>query len=79
MENEIIPQNEMINENRIIRNYGITSNQFEKNNTLSKEEKNRFIQEFIKEIFNKLECKEEIFVIDRFEEDIAVCENRETR
>ncbi len=79
MENEIIPQNEMINENRIIRNHGITSNQFEKNNTLSKEEKNRFIQEFIKEIFNKLESKEETFVIDRFEEDIAVCENRENR
>ena len=79
MENEIIPQNEMINENRIIRNHGITSNQFEKNNILSKEEKNRFIQEFIKEIFNKLECKGETFVIDRFEEDIAVCENRENR
>ena len=39
-------------------------------------EKGNFIQEFIEKITHKLE-QEKILVIDRFEGDFAVCEDRE--
>ena len=63
--------------NRNIKNYGTTSNNIGVNNILDKKEKERFIQEFIKQIFQKIN-KEIILVVDRFEGNIAVCEDRET-
>ena len=63
--------------NRNIKNYGTTSNNIGVNNILAKKEKERFIQEFIKQIFQKIN-KEIILVVDRFEGNIAVCEDRET-
>lgn len=63
--------------NRNIKNYGTTSNNIGVNNILDKKEKERFIQEFIKQIFQKIN-KEIILVVDRFEGNIAVCEDRKT-
>ena len=84
---EIMPQDEMGYPNKIIKNHAKTSNQIGMNNKLTKEEKNKFVQEFIADLFRKLENKpeitedieEKIIVIDRFEGDLAVCENRNTR
>lgn len=73
--------NKLINKDKVIKNHATTNDKIGINNRLKKEEKDKFIQEFIQEIFQRLEkCKkEDIFVIDRFEGDWAVCENRETR
>lgn len=60
MGNEIIPQNETINQNRTIKNHAITNGHIGINNKLNNEEKNRFIHEFIAEIFSKLESKESL-------------------
>lgn len=46
-------------------------------NDVQVDKKRSLIQEFINSIKLKLE-KEKILVIDRFEDDIAVCENRNT-
>ena len=40
--------------------------------------KNKEIIEFQKELSNKLNNMEEKFTIDRFEDDFAICENRNT-
>ena len=47
-------------------------------NNMYTEEKNNCIQEFINTIKLKLE-KEKILVVDRFEEDFAVCEDRNSK
>ena len=47
-------------------------------NNMYTEEKNNCIQEFINTIKLKLE-KEKILVVDRFEEDFAVCEDRSSK
>ena len=76
-------------EPRVIRNSARTTATLGTNNTLKHNEKNRFIRSFISKIFqklnseennnSKLELKEEInevYVIDRFEGNYAICENR---
>lgn len=71
-----------IEDNRKIKNHAVTSKKIGVSNSLNKEEKYRFMQEFMSQVFRKLEnnkLNEETLVIDRFEEDIAVCENRETQ
>ena len=65
------------NTNRILKNHGVTSDSIGVNNKLTKEEKGKFVQEFIKQLFQKLE-EEKILVVDRFEGNIVVCENRES-
>lgn len=47
-------------------------------NNMYTEEKNNCIQEFINAIKLKFE-KEKILVVDRFEEDFAVCEDRSSK
>lgn len=76
--NELKVDNVWINGNRIIKNYGTTSNNIGINNKLPKKEKEKIVQKFIEQIAQKLD-KEEIFVVDRFEGHIAVCENNTTR
>lgn len=76
MENEI-QTNFEFNFNRTIKNYPTTDKNIGATNILTKEEKEKFVQEFLKQIAKKLE-KERILVIDRFEGNIAVCEDRET-
>lgn len=39
---------------------------------------NREIEQFQKELSNKLNNMEEKYTIDRYENDIAICENRDT-
>lgn len=76
---------------KTIKNSPRTSDNIGINNTLSHDEKNKYIQSFIAQLFSKLntnkiiennDLKEElnaIYVIDRFEGNYAVCENRETQ
>lgn len=47
-------------------------------NTIGGALKNSEIEEFQKELSNKLKNMEERFTIDRFENDLAICENRAT-
>lgn len=76
---------------KTIKNSAKTSDNIGVNNTLSHSEKNKYVQSFITQLFNRLNInkkieeenmlKEEleiIYVIDRFEGNYAVCENRET-
>ena len=68
--------------NRNIKNHCKTSQNLGINNKLTANDRDRLMQSFMKKIFEKLEefqNKEQLLVIDRFEENIAVCENRETR
>lgn len=76
---------------KTIKNSPRTSDNIGINNTLSHDEKNKYVQSFIAQLFSKLntnkiiennDLKEElnaIYVIDRFEGNYAVCENRETQ
>ncbi len=77
-ENKLTSKSKLEVENKIIKNHGTTTNNIGINNQLTKQEKEKFVQEFIKKIAQKLN-KEKIFIIDRFEGNLAVCENRETR
>ena len=67
---------------RLIKNHGSTTNEIGVNNKLTKEEKNKLIQDLIKKLFskvdNKLEQQQKTYTIDRFEYPYAVCENRDT-
>lgn len=75
--NENASESNLEVKNRTIKNHAITN----KNigiNTLTKEQKEKFVQEFLMDIQHKLE-KEKTLVVDRFEGNIAVCENRDTR
>ena len=80
-------------EGKTIKNSAKTSDNIGVNNTLSHSEKNKHVQSFITQLFNKLNLNkkieensslsqeqqlETIYIIDRFEENFAVCENRET-
>ena len=55
----------------------INNNNNLENNNLNEKLKAQ-IRGFISEISNKINQKDEILVIDRFEGDFAVCENRNT-
>jgi ABC-type sugar transport system ATPase subunit len=79
-------------EPRVIRNSARTTATLGTNNTLKHNEKNRFIRSFISKIFQKLNSEEnnnselklkeeinEVYVIDRFEGNYAICENRSTK
>ena len=78
-------------ETRKIKNYAKTSRDIGGCNTLTKNEKNRHIQSFISQLFSKLKPENSIddtisndeidivYIIDRFEGNYAVCENRETK
>lgn len=49
----------------------------ERNNDLEIEKENRnWISSFIKQLTERLQKMDEILVVDRIEDDIAVCENR---
>lgn len=69
--------------NRNVKNQGKTSSNIGINNKLTSNDRNRLMQSFMKKIFEKLEefkkDEQQILVIDRFEGDLAVCENRETK
>lgn len=79
-------------EGKTIKNLAKTSNNIGVNNTLRFSEKNKHVQSFITQLFNKLnhhrtmeenslkqgQDSEIVYVIDRFEGDFAICENRET-
>lgn len=49
----------------------------EKNEKIDLEKSN--LKSFLKEIESKIQKMKEVLVIDRFEEDFAICENRETK
>jgi hypothetical protein len=79
-----------ISDVKSLKNKAKTINCENSNNRISKNEKVKLIQELISKVFenvcdtnisekNKIENKEEIYVIDRFEGNYAVCENRETK
>lgn len=78
---------------RLIKNFGVTSTTLGIDNKITKNEKNKLIHDLIRKTFTKLEedninnnetalpqtlDTEIIYVIDRFEGNFAVCENRET-
>ena len=60
-----------------IKNTAKTINCENTNNRIYKEEKEKLIQALIAKAFENMQ--EITYVIDRFEENYAVCENRETR
>ena len=64
-----------------LKNHGVTSTELGRNNKLSKNEKDKFIQNLIKKLFGKISepvIKEYHYTVDRFEHNYAVCENRDT-
>lgn len=64
-----------------LKNHGVTSAELGRNNKLSKNEKDKFIQNLIKKLFEKISepvIKEYHYTVDRFEHNYAVCENRDT-
>ena len=78
---------------RLIKNFGVTSTTLGIDNKITKNEKNKLIHDLIRKTFTKLDedninnnettlpqtlDTEIIYVIDRFEGNFAVCENRET-
>ncbi|MCR5146304.1 MAG: DUF3006 domain-containing protein [Clostridia bacterium] len=76
---------------KTLKNSAKTSDNIGVSNTLSHSEKNKYVQSFITQLFNKLNINKKIeeenslkdeleiiYVIDRFEGNYAVCENRET-
>lgn len=77
--------------NKTIKNKAISNNKIGINNRLTKDEKDNLIRDLIKRVFeqqynesNQLndiekQYEEGTYVIDRFEGDYAVCENRENR
>lgn len=78
-----INQNEANYSNKNIKNHCKTDSKIGINNRLTKNEKNKLMQNFMEKIFEKLEDlqknHQQILVVDRFEENIAVCEDRETK
>ena len=69
-----------ISSNKSIKNHGITNENLARNNKLTKSEKEKFIQCLIKKVFEKMDkisITECTYVIDRFEQNYAVCENRD--
>ena len=64
-----------------LKNHGVTSAELGRNNKLSKNEKDKFIQNLIKKLFEKISepvIKEYHYTVDRFEQNYVVCENRDT-
>ncbi len=76
-------ENEACSINRNVKNHGKTSSNIGINNKLTANDRNRLMQSFMKKIFEKLEesknNEQQILVIDRFEDNLAVCENRKTK
>ncbi len=70
-----------ISSNKMIKNHGTTNAELGKSNRLTKIEKEKFIHSLIKKIFEKLDetdIDNVQYTIDRFEQNYAVCENRNT-
>lgn len=68
--------------NKIIKNTAKTIDCKNTNNKILKEEKEKLLQSLMKRVFENLQdtCQCEVtYVVDRFEEKYAVCENRETK
>lgn len=76
MLDDIFNNNESNERNRTLKNHATTIKNNE-TNKISEVDSNEFMNEFIKQLEQKIESVKTL-VIDRFEGNLAVCENRET-